>query len=75
MYHVLYHSLFCFHSFYLAHCLPSLHFPLGNLETILPVECSTMAEYIGAVIRICDYKSVQVLFTPKLQVGTELSQY
>ena len=36
-------------------------------------ECSTIAEQVGAVIRICDYKSVQVLFTPKLQVGTELS--
>ena len=25
------------------------------------------------VIGICDYKSVQVLFSPELQVGTELS--
>ena len=38
-------------------------------------ECGTIAEQVGAVIHICDYKSIQVLFTPKLQVGTELSQY
>ena len=34
-----------------------------------------MTEQTGAVIHICDYKSVQLLFTPKLQVGTELSWY
>ena len=38
-------------------------------------ECSTITEWIWAVIRICDYESVQVLFTPKLQVGMELSLY
>ena len=38
-------------------------------------ECSTIAELVRAVICICDCKSVQVLFTPKPQVGTELSWY
>ena len=38
-------------------------------------ECSTTAEQVGAVIHICDYKGIQLLFTPKLQVGTELSWY
>ena len=32
-----------------------------------------MTEKVGAVIGICDYESVQVLFTLELQVGTELS--
>ena len=32
-----------------------------------------MAEYVGAVIGVSDYKSVQVLFSPEFQVCTKLT--
>ena len=38
-------------------------------------EGCTITKKIWTVIGICDYESVQVLFTSELQVGTELSQY
>ena len=38
-------------------------------------EFSTITEKIWAIIGIGDYGSVKILFSPELQVGTELSQY
>ena len=46
---------------------------IGNKYT--HPEGGTMTEQVGAVIGICDYKSVQIPFTPELQVRMELSWY
>ena len=34
-----------------------------------------MAEQTGTVIGIGDYKSIQILFSPELQVDAKLTQY
>ena len=47
--------------------------PGDNLEAVHHPEAGTMTEKIWTVTGICDYESVQVLFTPELQVSIELS--
>ena len=58
-----------------AHFLLLLLCSWGNWEVIHHPEGCTVTEKIWTVTGICDYEGVQVLFTPELQVGTELFKY
>ena len=60
----------------MRHICSLYHHVLGVVKNeYTHLEMCTVTEQVGAVIGICDYKSIEILYTPEFQVSRKMSLY